>query len=78
MLKKLAIIEFSILTISQKHNEVQHLIAPEKSERLSSAVIELMEVLDEIENEHNNQLNNGGDLLEGNVLHVQKGKEANS
>ena len=78
MLKHLAVIEFAVLTISQKHSEIHTLIDKEKSERLSSAVMELMEVLDEIDYEYNDQLSNGGDILEGSVLPVSQSKKTNS
>ena len=73
MEKRLPVIEFSILTISQKHSEIVHLLDEPKSERISSALAELMDVLMEIENEYTNKSINAGDLLEGSLLSLPEG-----
>jgi hypothetical protein len=50
--RNLAIIEHCLLTISQQHNAIKCFIQEKQSDAISDALVNLMEVIEEIEHEH--------------------------
>ena len=75
MRRQLDIIDFSVLTISQQHNEIHHLVDKRKSEQLSDALMSIAMILMEIEDEYNNKPEYRGNILEGHVLSDSKSKK---